>query len=35
MTPDETSEAVEASGFIESERAELPPYHYAVVFGIR
>lgn len=33
MSPEETVEAVtEAADFVEKERKELPPYHYAVIF---
>jgi ubiquinone/menaquinone biosynthesis C-methylase UbiE len=33
MSPEETVEAVtESAGFVETERKELPPYHYGTVF---
>lgn len=34
MTPKETVEAVESVSLVEKKRVNLPPYHYAVVFGI-
>lgn len=34
MTPDQTRAAVEPAGFRLSRLCELPPYHYAAVFGL-